>query len=41
VKIGSPFNTRVKYNVFSALSVLPRHQHRHLWQAEQTLAAAS
>ena len=37
VKIGSPFNTRLHYNVFSALSILPRHQHRHLWQAEQVL----
>jgi hypothetical protein len=35
VKIVSPFNAKVRYNVFSALSILPRHQHRHLWQAEQ------
>lgn len=35
VKIVSPFNARVRYNVFSALSILSRHQHRHLWQAEQ------
>lgn len=35
VKIVSPFNASVRYNVFSALSILPRHQHRHLWQAEQ------
>jgi hypothetical protein len=34
VKIVSPFNARVRYNLFSALSILPRHQHRHLWQAE-------
>ena len=39
VTIASPFDTRVKYNVFSALSVLPRHQHRHLWQAERTVTA--
>ena len=37
VKIASPFNPRLRYNVFSALSILPRHQHRHLWQAEQNL----
>lgn len=37
VKIASPFNTRLRYNVYSALSILPRHQHRHLWQAEQNL----
>jgi len=35
VKMSSPFNARVRYNIFSALSILPRHQHRHLWQAEQ------
>ncbi len=37
VKIASPFNTRLRYNLFSALSILPRHQHRHLWQAEHVL----
>jgi hypothetical protein len=37
VKIASPFNTRLRYSLFSALSILPRHQHRHLWQAEQNL----
>jgi hypothetical protein len=35
VKIVSPFNASVRYNVFSALSILSRHQHRHVWQAEQ------
>jgi hypothetical protein len=35
VKMVSPFNANVRYNIFSALSILPRHQHRHLWQAEQ------
>ncbi len=35
VKMSSPFNASVRYNIFSALSILPRHQHRHLWQAEQ------
>jgi hypothetical protein len=37
VKIVSPFDRRVRYNVYSCLTVLPRHQHRHLWQAEQVL----
>ena len=41
VKIASPFNTRLRYNVFSAFSILPRHQHRHLWQAEQHLKIRS
>jgi hypothetical protein len=35
VKITSPVDARARYNVFSALSILARHQHRHLWQAEQ------
>jgi hypothetical protein len=35
VKMSSPFNAKVRYNIFAALSILPRHQHRHLWQAEQ------
>jgi DinB superfamily len=34
--ITSPFNPRVRYNVYSCLTILPRHQHRHLWQAEAT-----
>lgn len=37
VKIQSPFNERVRYNVYSALTVLPVHQHRHLWQAERAV----
>ncbi|HEX6912668.1 MAG TPA: DinB family protein [Longimicrobium sp.] len=41
VKVASPFDKRVKYNAFAALSVLPRHQHRHLLQAEQAWAAVS
>jgi len=35
VKITSPVDARARYNVFAALSILARHQHRHLWQAEQ------
>ncbi len=41
VKVASPFDRRVKYNAFAALTVLPRHQHRHLLQAEQAWAAVS
>jgi len=33
--IRSPFDRRIRYNVFSCLTILPRHQQRHLWQAEQ------
>ncbi|RPJ72375.1 MAG: DinB family protein [Acidobacteria bacterium] len=37
VKVPSPFDRRVKYNLFACLAILPRHQHRHLWQAEQAM----
>jgi hypothetical protein len=39
VKITSPVDARVRYNVFAALSIMARHQHRHLWQAEQAARA--
>jgi DinB superfamily len=35
VRVTSPFNARVRYNLYSCFSILPRHQHRHLWQAER------
>ena len=38
VRIASPFAEKVRYDLFSALSILPRHQERHVWQAEQVLA---
>jgi hypothetical protein len=34
VRVRSPFTDRVTYDVYSALLLLPRHQHRHLQQAE-------
>jgi hypothetical protein len=39
IRIASPFNARVSYNAFSCLSLLPRHQHRHLDQAEAVWSA--
>ena len=39
IRITSPFDARVKYNLYSCLTILPRHQHRHLWQAEQAWLA--
>ena len=39
VKITSPFNERVKYNLFSAFQILVAHERRHLWQAEQVRKA--
>jgi hypothetical protein len=41
VKIPSPFAARMKYDAYSALTILPRHQHRHLDQAERAWAAVS
>lgn len=39
VKIGSAFNEKVRYSLYSAFSVLAIHEHRHLLQAERALAA--
>lgn len=41
IRITSPFNVRLKYSLYSCLTILPRHLHRHLWQAEQVRAAMS
>ena len=38
MKVVSPFDKRVKYNVYSAFRILVAHQRRHLWQAEQAVA---
>lgn len=38
--IVSPFNSKVRYNLYACLSILPRHQHRHLWQAEEAWKAS-
>lgn len=35
VRVVSPFDARVRYNLYACLSILARHQQRHLWQAEQ------
>jgi hypothetical protein len=35
IRVPSPFNARARYNAYSCFVILPRHQHRHLWQAEQ------
>ena len=39
VRIASPFAANLRYSLYSALSLLPGHQHRHLDQAERALAA--
>lgn len=35
VHIVSPFGGRLRYNLFAALSILARHEQRHVWQAER------
>jgi len=37
VKTVSPFAERLSYSVYSALTILSAHQHRHLGQAERAL----
>jgi hypothetical protein len=34
VKIVSPFGGKMRYNAYSALVIIPRHEHRHIEQAE-------
>ena len=40
IKVSWPVYVRVRYNLFASLKVLPAHQRRHLWQAEQAAQAA-
>jgi len=35
VKVRSPFHGHMTYNLYAALTLVPRHQHRHVLQAEQ------
>ncbi len=37
LRIVSPFDARLRYNVYSAFRVLPAHQRRHLWQAQNAM----
>lgn len=37
LRMASPFDRRVKYNLYAAFCILAAHQRRHLWQAEQLL----
>ncbi|HUQ98917.1 MAG TPA: DinB family protein [Gemmatimonadaceae bacterium] len=37
VKIVSPFGGKMKYNAYSALVIIPRHEHRHIEQAEEAV----
>jgi hypothetical protein len=35
VTITSPFNKRLRYNIYSLFNVVAAHQRRHLWQAQR------
>jgi hypothetical protein len=39
IKVVSPFDKRVRFNLYSAFRVLVAHERRHLWQAEQAVNA--
>jgi len=39
IKVISPFNRRVKYNLLSFFNILLAHERRHLWQAEKVKEA--
>jgi hypothetical protein len=38
VRLASPFDARIKYNLYAAFCLIASHQRRHLWQAEQVRA---
>lgn len=35
IKVASPFNRKIKYNLLSCFNLILAHERRHLWQAEQ------
>ncbi len=37
IKVVSPFNRRIRYNLFSCFRILLAHQRRHLWQARRAV----
>jgi len=37
VRLPSPFDARVRYNLYAIFTLTPRHQHRHLAQAERAV----
>jgi hypothetical protein len=37
IKVASPVDARVRYNVWSSFCLAEAHQRRHLWQAERAL----
>ena len=41
IKIASPFNQRLHYNIWSSFCANASHHRRHLWQAERAAQALS
>jgi hypothetical protein len=41
LRIVSPFDARLKYNLYSCLRIIPAHQRQHLAQAEAVVRALS
>lgn len=37
-KVQSPFSDKVRYTLYSTFRIIPAHERRHCWQAEQTVA---
>lgn len=37
IRLPSPFDPRVRYNLYAIFTLTPRHQHRHLAQAERAV----
>ncbi len=35
LRLVSPFDARMKYNLYATFCIIAAHQRRHLWQAEQ------
>jgi len=38
LRVRSPINEKIFYNLYSAFRIIAAHERRHLWQAEQALA---
>ena len=39
IKIASPFQSRVRYSLWSSFCITASHERRHLWQAQRALSA--
>lgn len=39
LRIASPFMRGIRYSLYTTFCIVPTHERRHLWQAEQALSA--